>query len=237
MGIHWSLPLLADLLPAGLLTRLAKEATVDPSLDYKTPPTNGSRIYDGLTGKVVKELSSESVLLRVSRRKLRTFCTEGIDIKSGHTLDSFQCNNDGTTITATFRNGEKHTGTVLVGADGPRSDVRSHLLGPEKAKVSPQKGVVSISTIVQYGDAEKAAFVRSAHPVWSMMIHPEAFIFFSAQDIPSPQRPEDWRFNFVVNWKGEREESLTNDARLSLVKEKAAKLAEVCCWFCSDEAD
>ena len=37
-----------DLLPKGFGERLIPEASVDPTLDYMTPPLNGSRIYDGM---------------------------------------------------------------------------------------------------------------------------------------------------------------------------------------------
>jgi len=86
MGIHWGLPILDALLPEHLAERL-HEVSVDPSLDYGKYPNNAPRIYDGLSGKCVKELSiknddgSEGREMRVSRRKLRALCAEGIDVQ------------------------------------------------------------------------------------------------------------------------------------------------------------
>lgn len=81
MGVHWGVPLIEKLLPPDLMARVIPEASVDKTLDYVTPPTNGSRIYDGVTGEVLKELVSEGKLIRVSRRKLRGLIAEGIEVK------------------------------------------------------------------------------------------------------------------------------------------------------------
>lgn len=87
MGIHWSLKNLEKLLPQHLRERLIREASVDPSLDPGVYPNNTMRIYEGLEGKLVKEVGvrgedgGEGRLLRVSRRKLRALCAEGIDVK------------------------------------------------------------------------------------------------------------------------------------------------------------
>ena len=83
MGVHWGVPLMEDLIPAELTARLIAEACVDPTLDYVTPPTNGSRIYDGVTGQLLKEMTVPERLLRVSRRKLRRLLSEGLAIKVG----------------------------------------------------------------------------------------------------------------------------------------------------------
>lgn len=69
------------LLPPELMERVIAEASVDRTLDYVTPPTNGSRIYDGVSGEVLKELVSEGRLIRVSRRKLRGLIAEGVEVK------------------------------------------------------------------------------------------------------------------------------------------------------------
>ena len=86
MGIHWAVNQLYSLLPPPLASRLVSEATVDPSLDYVTPPTNGSKIFDGATGELLKELKADEMLLRVSRRKLRKLISEGVDVKVGVTF-------------------------------------------------------------------------------------------------------------------------------------------------------
>lgn len=80
MGIHWSVPLLEKLLPTSLMCRI-REACVDKTLDYAMSPANGSRIYDGVSGEVLKELVTDGTLLRVSRRNMRQLCSEGIEVK------------------------------------------------------------------------------------------------------------------------------------------------------------
>lgn len=78
MGIHWSLPQLETLLPPDLRLRL-KEAQNDPFLD--APDQDDMRIYNGLDGTVLKSLPIPRTI-RVSRRKMRAFCSQGIEVKA-----------------------------------------------------------------------------------------------------------------------------------------------------------
>jgi hypothetical protein len=77
MGIHWSLPQLESLLPPDLKGRL-KEAQNDPFLD--APDQDVMKVYNGLDGSLLKALPLPRTI-RVSRRKLRTLCSQGIDVK------------------------------------------------------------------------------------------------------------------------------------------------------------
>ena len=79
MGIHWSLPLLEALLPDDLNARL-KEAQNDPFLEV--PLQDKIPIVNGLTGKLLKALPVPKTI-RVSRRKMRAFCTQGLDVQVG----------------------------------------------------------------------------------------------------------------------------------------------------------
>jgi hypothetical protein len=78
MGIHWSLPQLEALLPPDLGARL-KETQNDPFLDAQEQ--DEMRIYNGLDGTILKALPIPRTI-RVSRRKLRSFCSQGIDVKA-----------------------------------------------------------------------------------------------------------------------------------------------------------
>jgi hypothetical protein len=78
MGIHWSLPQLEALLPPNLVSRL-KEAQSDPFLD--PPEQDVMKIYNGLDGSVMKALPIPRTI-RVSRRKMRALCSQGIDVKA-----------------------------------------------------------------------------------------------------------------------------------------------------------
>lgn len=81
-------------------------------------------------------------------------------------------------MTAVFKNGSSVSGTIVIGSDGPKSAVRSLILGPEAA-VTPLE-VVHSNVAVKYGDAEKAKFIRSAHPVFSLAVRPGVLSFLSS---------------------------------------------------------
>lgn len=82
-------------------------------------------------------------------------------------------------MTASFTNGSFYKGSLVVGCDGPRSKVRELLLGKQRADITPME-IIHSNVAIVYGDAEKARFVRSAHPVFSMMVHPEMLVFIAS---------------------------------------------------------
>ena len=229
MGIHWGLPLLEDLLPSHLAARIPTDGSVDGFLDYNQPPNNGAYIFDGLTGEVLKDLTVTGRIVRVSRRKLRTLCSEGVPVKHSYTLQTVNCDEDNGTVTATFTNGQSYTGTLLIGCDGPRSVVRSFLFEPDpkRAQAKTLDEAVNITLAYSY-DAQNAKYVRSkTHPVWCMGISPQVFPFLSMQDVPDPDKPETWRFFLMTSWLGTKDDTLDNAGRIKLIKEKGEKLAEV----------
>lgn len=81
-------------------------------------------------------------------------------------------------MTAVFANGDSVPGSVLIGTDGPRSQVRRLLLGSE-GDVNTLD-LVHSNIAVTYGDAEKAKFIRSAHPLFSMAVRPGILSFMSS---------------------------------------------------------
>lgn len=80
MALHWALPLLEEILPPHLLFRL-REAYVDSRLDFNEYPNNCTRIFDGTNGQLLLEMPLPDRNVRVTRRKLRSLCSEGLDIK------------------------------------------------------------------------------------------------------------------------------------------------------------
>ena len=80
MALHWGLPLLERCLSEDLVKRV-REAYVDPSLDYGKYPNNCTRIWNGVTGELIKEVVPEGRMVRVSRRKLRAVLSEGVNVK------------------------------------------------------------------------------------------------------------------------------------------------------------
>jgi hypothetical protein len=79
MTIHWSRPLLEKLLPEDLWARI-REPTVDPS--YNSDAAGGYEVpfHHGGTGEHIKDIPMTNAI-RVSRRKMRAFCAQGIDVK------------------------------------------------------------------------------------------------------------------------------------------------------------
>ena len=102
--------------------------------------------------------------------------------------------------------------------------------------------IIHSNVAVKYNDAEKARFVRSTHPVFSMACHPTVLSFISSeclwtpsspyanvppvQDVPDPEDPANWRFQVVTCWLGKQDDSLDDAGRLAQVKQKASVLCE-----------
>jgi hypothetical protein len=86
MSIHWSRPLLDNILPAELLARIG-EAQVDPSIDSSDAAGYSVPFYNGKTGEHIIAMPMINAV-RVSRRKMRTLCSDGIEIKVCHILQS-----------------------------------------------------------------------------------------------------------------------------------------------------
>jgi hypothetical protein len=79
MSIHWSRPLLEQLLPDELLARL-REAAVDPSFDSSAEGGYVVPFYNGKTGEHIISMPMKNAI-RVSRRKMRALCSEGLEIQ------------------------------------------------------------------------------------------------------------------------------------------------------------
>jgi hypothetical protein len=71
-------------------------------------------------------------------------------------------------------------GSLIVGTDGPRSKVRELLFGPERGNVCTMD-IVHSNVAVVYHDSEKARLVRSPHPSFSCMIHPDLMSFIAGK--------------------------------------------------------
>lgn len=86
LALHWGLPLIKSLLPDDMAARLVKETYVDPNLDWDSSPCDRMRMYNGLTGAMMKEVTVEGQIGRISRKKLINFLALGIDIQVCHEL-------------------------------------------------------------------------------------------------------------------------------------------------------
>ncbi|EOD45326.1 putative fad binding domain-containing protein [Neofusicoccum parvum UCRNP2] len=218
MSIQWGLPLLRDCLPDELYDRLYT-AAVDP---YFEPPDPGVLpTLNGATGELLKNVPLLR-MYRVSRRKFRLFCTEGIQVEYGKLLKDISYETENT-VTATFEDGSTAVGTLLVGTDGAQSVVRTHIFGAEKARASTVP-ISAVNLHVKYNDAEKSKFVRQCHPVMTMGIHPDGYwLWISIQEVPDPDDPATWTFQLQTTWKRREGEEV---ASLENLKKKAETFGE-----------
>ena len=88
---------------------------------------DASHVRDARAGSQLRYESplqnkAEDGFFRCRRKRLFTLLQEGLDIRHRYRLSGFEDSktNKGC-VTATFRNGEKVEGSMLVGADGPFS--------------------------------------------------------------------------------------------------------------------
>ncbi|KUJ11554.1 monooxygenase [Mollisia scopiformis] len=222
MGIHWSIPIIEKLLPTDLSNRLF-EAQCNPEL--VTDLYTFIELHNSETGDVLKTISTPN-LKRVSRKKLRTLCADGLEILWGKSLEDIIHESDGEGVSAHFSDGSTYHGNILVGADGPKSKVRKLLLGADKAKTTPMDLIYNMS-IVKYGDAKKALYVISGHPQNSFGYNPNGvFSFLAVQDMPDLNNPETWAFQVGTSWLGQRDPKLSNEERLAMVRRAASQLSE-----------
>jgi 2-polyprenyl-6-methoxyphenol hydroxylase-like FAD-dependent oxidoreductase len=177
LAVHWSIPILEKLLPVELFNRLS-EAQCDPAHDRGADET--IELRNSETGDILKIISTPG-MKRVSRKKLRSLCGEGIDVLWGKTLDEVTYDVDGAGLTAHFADSSVYHGDLLLGADGPKSKVREILLGVEKSRNSSVEIVFNM-IIVKYGDAKKAMHVRSAHPVNCLGYNPNGRFNMNASE-------------------------------------------------------
>ncbi|KIW90881.1 uncharacterized protein Z519_08664 [Cladophialophora bantiana CBS 173.52] len=218
MSVQWGLPMLADCLPQELFERVYT-AAVDPTF---VPPDPGILpAINGQTGEVMKNIPLLR-MYRVSRRRFRKLCTEGIDVQYNKKLVDITFDDDKSTVTAIFEDGTEATGTILVGADGAQSLVRNTIFGEEGQPCTVPYSAVNLH--VCYNDAEKAKFVRQAHPIMAMGMHPNGYWqWISIQEVPDPNDPATWVFQLQTTWHKKEGEEV---ASLANLKAKAETMGE-----------
>ena len=197
MGLHWAVPALKSLLPKSLFDRI-QSTQVDPN--YPTGPGETLPFMNGKTGNALGILTADN-LYRVHRGRLQASLSEGLDVRHGKILQNVTYSKDGLTITPIFTDGTTDTGSLLVGSDGPKSTVRTLLLGPEKAKATTLN-YASTMCFTSY-TAAQARFLRTHphHPLFQVAPHPAGvFAVLGLHNAPSPSPPEDWTFFHYISY-------------------------------------
>jgi hypothetical protein len=167
MTLHWGASHISTCLPPDLVERFY-EAYADPSLSPNA--VTGLPIYNGKTGELVMEMGADRPC-RVSRRKMRALCAEGLDVKYGKKVTNARVLDNGK-VEVSFEDGERVVGDVLVGCDGAKSCVRSVLCGEEKAKLT-NAPVAMFNFPYSFKDVELARKIRGMNELFITSIHPE----------------------------------------------------------------
>ncbi|KAK3369272.1 putative monooxygenase [Lasiosphaeria ovina] len=223
MAIHWSLPLLKEIVPADVFAKMDAIAC-NPVLGIHS---GLYPIIKGETGELIMGVPYENGL-RVPRSKMRAVAATGIEVQYGKLLTDVAFNESGDGVVATFSDGTLVPATMVIGADGPKSRVREFAMGSAEKAAVTRFSIFHTNMTVCYGDAEKALFVRKQYPTSYLALSEQSFhAFQSISSMPDgPDHPETWKFHMAMAWLGEVDNSLDYKARLALIKERAAGLGE-----------
>ncbi|THU96336.1 FAD/NAD(P)-binding domain-containing protein [Dendrothele bispora CBS 962.96] len=192
-GVYWAQSRLGECLPEGVdETYLLENVQVDKYIadeDAFIPCLNG--VTGELTSKIPTPFS-----IRLQRRKFIKLLSQGIDIHYGKQLTDIKT--EGGFVTASFEDGTKEEGRLLVGCDGAKSKVRNFLLGPEKGALRqlPFMHNAAVTTL----PAETALAIRKMHRRNMFATHPNgSFLWISVQDCSNAD-PSKWSFMFLQTW-------------------------------------
>lgn len=191
-----------SLIPGELWARI-QSAQVDPHTPTKDVDT--LRIHNGKTGELMTGLELKK-FYRLRRSKLQALLSEGLNIHWEKTLVDIAYLEDGSGVKAIFDDGTQVTGSTLIGADGPRSSVRSLLVGPDNAKPTP----IDFATTIFFTSypRDRALFLASEphHPLYQVATHPDGYYsWLGLHDASDPSRPESWVFWGYISYAEPRD--------------------------------
>ncbi|KAI4178212.1 MAG: hypothetical protein LQ346_007525 [Caloplaca aetnensis] len=201
LTIHWSLDTFISLLPQHLVDRLP-ETYVDPEASKRGE--NGNFLFFDLRSGETRWKVPPNKRIRVSRERLRALLLEGLDVQWSRTLDVISTPTSGT-VTAHFTDSTSATGTLLVGADGSRSRVRSYLLSHNPTlAINHGLSVRLLGASVIY-PRDLALKMRALDPFFFQGGDPDtdAFMWFSFLDTPANNTrddPDTYECQILVSW-------------------------------------
>ncbi|RMJ29045.1 FAD binding domain-containing protein [Aspergillus sp. HF37] len=225
MGLHWALSALRDLVPEELMGNL-QMTQVDPHVH--TGDADRLPMRNGATGDLIKEIQS-SKFYRLRRDKFRALFLQGIPVRWGKCLSGIEYSADGQTVTARFTDGFAETGRILIGCDGPHSVVRSLLVGPENARVTPIDFASTMCFTKHTRD--HALFLRAEphNPLYQVAIHPDGYCaWLSLHDGDDIDHPENWTFFHYISFPEPRDfpNNRSNEALVAHQKELARNFVD-----------
>ncbi|RSL78963.1 hypothetical protein CEP51_007757 [Fusarium floridanum] len=224
MAIHWSLDRLENILSPEVFSQIPL-ISCNPAV-----PIEAGGLYPIIqaeTGNLLTGVPYEKGL-RVSRSRMRALCAEGIEVQYGKNLVDVAFNESGQGVIASFADGTVVSGSLIVGADGPRSKVREFAMGSAEEAAVSKFPIFHTNMTVCYNDAEKAKYVRRDYPTSFLALSNQSFhAFQSISNMPDgPDHPESWIFHMAMAWMGDSNHKLTYPERLALLKERAAGMGE-----------
>ncbi|MCJ1443818.1 MAG: hypothetical protein MMC23_004318 [Stictis urceolatum] len=222
IAVHWAIPHIEECLPPDLFQRL-REAQVDPSHEPDSSK-DSLPIYNGQTHELLKRVEVPK-FYRLSRKRTRSLCAEGISINFGKRLTDIETSPASKTVTAIFADSTHGSGTLLIGTDGPRSSVRTHLLGP-RASLTPLPYTV-VRLLATYPDPTTIPHLRnSIDSINGMALHPQgSYAFFSANEHSLDKSPEEWRVQLMYSYRNDIPEAAVKQP-LDVAKSRMQEWAE-----------
>lgn len=222
-GIYWAQSSLTECLPNSLISRLTT-AQVDPL--RTSTPDDYMRLMNGQTAGELLRVPTPN-MYRLKRSKFRALLNEGIDVQYGKRLSTLSNNTykGEPRATATFEDGSKATGHLLVGADGSKSIVRKYLLGPEIAALQPLPIMTLRATSTFPPEVAKKLAAELQGQVTANTYHPMGCVaFFPIDDVLDHERPETWTWtpSLTIRHEGGND-GLTTPAEIRSVWDQYAK--------------
>lgn len=100
--------------------------------------------------------------------------------KYGKRVTDIAFNESGKGVICSFSDGTMVSGTMIIGADGPKSTVRQVAMGSEEKAAVTKFPIFHTNMTVCYHDAEKAQMVRRQYPTSYLALSQRSFHAFQS---------------------------------------------------------